>query len=82
MFSSLKNTILSGWNLNRWFRLGLGVIIMVQYFAQKDIFIAMIGITLLLQAIFNVACCASGNCAVDSKKTSKSIEETTYEEIK
>lgn len=83
MLSSLKSTILSGWNLNRWFRLGLGIIILFQYFETKDIFIALIGFTLLLQAVFNVACCGSGNCAVkDNKESSKSIEETTYEEIK
>jgi uncharacterized membrane protein HdeD (DUF308 family) len=83
MLSSLKSTILSGWNLNRWFRLGLGIIILFQYFQQKDIFIAMIAVTLLLQAIFNVACCGSGNCAVnDNKNSTKSVEDTTYEEIK
>ncbi|MBL7836745.1 MAG: hypothetical protein JNM67_04455 [Bacteroidetes bacterium] len=83
MLSSLKSTIFSGWNLNRWFRLSLGIIILIQYFQQKDIFIALIAVTLLLQAIFNVACCGSGNCAVNDKKpSSKSIEETSYEEIK
>jgi hypothetical protein len=45
--------------------------------------IAMIAVTLLLQAIFNVACCGSGNCAVnDNKNSTKSVEDTTYEEIK
>lgn len=83
MLSSLKSTIFSGWNLNRWFRLGLGIIILIQYFFQKDPFIALIGVTLLLQALFNVACCGSGNCVVNERKhASKTIEETTYEEIK
>lgn len=84
MRSSLKSTLFSGWNLMRWFRLGLGIAIIFQFIQQKDIFIGMIGVTLLLQAAFNVGCCANGNCSVSpsDKSNTKTLEETTFEEIK
>ena len=83
MWTNLKSILLSGWNLNRGIRLILGIAILFQYFEQKDFFIAMISVMLILQAVFNVGCCGSGNCAVETRKTkSQAIEDTTFEEIK
>jgi len=81
MFKTIKDILLSGWNLNRGIRLILGIAILFQYFQQPDIFILMIGLMLILQALFNVACCSNGNCKIEPKST-KNIDETTFEEIK
>ncbi len=81
MFKTIKDILLSGWNLNRGIRLILGIAILFQYFQQPDIFILMIGLMLILQALFNVACCSNGNCRIEPKST-KNIDETTFEEIK
>jgi hypothetical protein len=83
MWTNLKSILFSGWNLNRGIRLVLGIAILFQYFEQKDFFIAMISVMLILQAVFNVGCCGSGNCAVEPLKTkSQEREDTTFEEIK
>lgn len=83
MWTNLKSILFSGWNLNRGIRLILGIAILFQYFEQKDVFIAMISTMLILQAVFNVACCGSGNCAVEPRdRKSQSIEDTSFEEIK
>jgi hypothetical protein len=83
MWTNLKSILFSGWNLNRGIRLILGIAILFQYFEQKDFFIAMISGMLILQAVFNVGCCGSGNCAVEPRQTkSQAIEDTTFEEIK
>lgn len=83
MWTNLKSILFSGWNLNRGIRLILGIAILFQYFEQKDVFIAMISIMLILQAVFNVGCCGSGNCAVETRdRKSQSIEDTSFEEIK
>lgn len=81
MLNSIKQILLSGWNLNRVIRLILGIAILIQYLQQRDIFILMISVMLILQALFNVACCSNGNCKIEPK-TSKNKEETTFEEIK
>ena len=82
MWTNLKSILLSGWNLNRGIRLILGIAILFQYFEQKDIFIAMISVMLLLQAIFNVGCCANGNCQTTPRQTrDTNIDNTKYEEI-
>ncbi len=83
MWTNLKSILFSGWNLNRGIRLILGIAILFQYFEQKDVFIAMISGMLILQAVFNVGCCGTGNCAVEPRdRKSQSIEDTTFEEIK
>lgn len=78
-----SNKVLKGWNFSRWLRLILGLSIAIQTFYQPDFITGTLALTLLLQAVFNVGCCAGGNCYV-SKETqpNQSIENTTFEEIK
>lgn len=76
--------ITQGWNLSRFIRLGLGLLLMWQTIASKDFIIGMLAATMLLQAVFNTGCCANGACTspLQKNKSNDTLGETTYEEIK
>jgi len=80
----MKN-YLSNWDVMRFIRLALGVAIMIQGFIMKDWSFVVIGAAFSLMPIFNIGCCAN-SCKQTSTRSnpspSKTIEETTYEEIR
>ncbi|HEY1047458.1 MAG TPA: hypothetical protein VGF79_13510 [Bacteroidia bacterium] len=80
---NFSNTLLKGWSFSRWLRLILGLSIAIQTIYQPDFIMGTLALTLLLQAVFNVGCCAGGNCSVSNKTQSEqTLENTTFEEIK
>ena len=73
---------LQGWNIMRLIRLALGIIILVQGIGMRDAVYSMMGVFLSALAFLNIGCCGAGGCSVPSSyKSSKTLEETDYEEV-
>lgn len=78
----MKNTILSNWNFIRFFRLGLGIFIIVQSVIAKDWAMGLLGILFTMMPVFNIGCCGVGGCAVTpAKRTSETTKDINYEEM-
>lgn len=67
----MKQLIFSGWNLVRWLRLGLGLLLVTGGIAKADIVAGSLGGLLAAQALLNLGC-AGGSCAVDYSDKKKS----------
>jgi len=72
----IKQRILTGWNLMRWLRLGIGAYFAVQAVETLEIFSGVIAAFFLYQAITNTGCCGASGCAVPNAKNNadKAIE--------
>ena len=77
----MKQTILTNWTFVRILRLLLGLGIIVQAMIVKDAFLGAAGLLFSSMAVFNVGCFGTGGCATIPKKSSKTIQDTTYEEV-
>lgn len=72
------------WNLMRFIRLILGVMIIVQSIHTKDYLFAFIGLLFAGMALANIGCCSSGECSTNiysNTTNTNSQKETTYEEV-
>ncbi|MHB1921586.1 MAG: hypothetical protein ACYCOO_05055 [Chitinophagaceae bacterium] len=81
----IRQIVFSGWNLMRWLRLGIGSYFLISGLRQPDNLMALIGGFFLFQAIFNVGCCGSGGCGVNTSSRGPQGTPATdveYEEIK
>ena len=77
----MKQTILTNWTFVRILRLLLGLGIIVQAVIVKDAFLGAAGLLFSSMSVFNVGCYGIGGCATTPKKSSKTIHDTTYEEV-
>lgn len=77
----MKQTILNNWNFVRWVRLVMGIAIVVQAMAVRDIMFSVIGIALAGMAVFNIGCCGAGNFYTLVNKNAEPIKEIVYEEV-
>lgn len=68
----------------RLLRLALGIMIFIQGVNSHDLLFIITGVLFSLMPLFNIGCCAVGNCSVSGQKkiNSQSTEEPGYEEIK
>lgn len=71
---------LKSWGWMRIIRLVLGVIIVIQGIMMKEWLYMILGGFFTLFAIMNVGCCGT-SCTIN-RKTGRSDEPVTYEEIK
>lgn len=82
----MRNTILSGWNFIRLFRLFIGVSALAAFYSEHDSFMGILGLIVTAQAVFNVGCCGSTGCSTkpfdDSKDNASDKIEISFEEIK
>jgi hypothetical protein len=80
----MMTSILSGWDVMRLLRLGLGIYFGVQAYILMDALSGFLGAFLLLQAITNTGCCAAGQCVPTSKSgvNKAKEEEVQFETIK
>lgn len=79
----IRQTLFTGWNFMRWFRLGFGVFFGVQAIQNSDSLSGFIAVFFLFQAITNTGCCGVNGCAVPiTKNKSDEIEDIEFEEIK
>lgn len=72
-------TLFNNWNVMRGIRLALGLVILVQAFIQRDMFIGLLAGFLLFTALANIGCCRANSCGVNLKKSNK--KELAYEEL-
>lgn len=77
----LKELVFTGWSGMRWLRLGLGILILIQGIKSHDWIMNIIAASLLLQALFNAACCGTSGCYAPNKKTNEVNTEIQFEEI-
>jgi hypothetical protein len=75
-------TLLTGWHFMRWLRLGLGLMIAFQAVEMHDVWLGLMAVFFLFQAVTNTGCCGASGCAVPTKTTDGKVEDVTYEEIK
>ena len=80
---TMKNTILSGWNLMRWLRLAIGVAIAYQAFVTQNGLLGLLAGIFIFQALANAACCGTSACnTAPGKQNSGKTEDVEFEEIK
>ncbi len=76
-------TMMQGWHLMRFVRLGLGLVILVQSITTKDMMVAFLGGLIVFTALANVGCCGSNGCGITTKSTkANTIIDTEYEEVR
>lgn len=81
MISTMKN-YLKTWSLFRAFRLVLGISIGVQGVVTKDWLFIGAGVLFSLMPLINIGCCGTAGCSTPVRKSTKSLEEVNYEEIR
>lgn len=79
-------TFLKTWSVMRIARLVLAIVAFSMSVSQHEPMFAFLGGILLMQAVFNVSCCAGGACAAlppkrSFKSNSKFKDGATIEEI-
>lgn len=76
-------TLLTGWDFMRLFRLGIGLFIGVQAIQTQDSVAGMFAAFFLFQAVTNTGCCGANACIVPNNKGDQyKIEDAEFEEIK
>ena len=77
----MKDLIFKNWNIIRFLRLGMGLVILVQAVIAADILFGLAGLLFTGMAVFNAGCCGSGACAAPPAKKNTGSGEITYEEV-
>ena len=80
-YISMKQMIFSNWNLIRVLRLAMGIAILVQGVMAKDVLFGIAGLLFTGMAVFNMGCCAAGNCAAPPVKNESITKDIQYEEV-
>ncbi len=75
-------SLFTGWNFIRWLRLIMGIAIAFQAIETKDMFVGIIAVLLIYQAIANAGWCGVNNCTVPSTKNNNQLQEPEYKELK
>ncbi|MBL0153520.1 MAG: hypothetical protein IPP93_08550 [Chitinophagaceae bacterium] len=74
--------LFSNWNALRFFRLILGVTVIVQGIFTHDWMIGLFGVVFASMPLFNYGCCGVNGCAVPmAKKDAGKNQEVVYEEV-
>jgi hypothetical protein len=68
------------WHFMRFIRLLLGVYIIVQAIADRNLLVGLLGVAFSSMAILNAGCCGSSSCT-PTKKIPDNTKEFTYEEV-
>jgi len=83
MTQTVKDRLLTNWNLMRWIVLAVGLFFIVQGLRYQDLISGLVGGFFLFQAITNTGCLC-GNCAVAASSTKSSgsnMNEVEFTEI-
>lgn len=76
---------MKNWDLSRWIRLALGVIIGIYALVSQEYLLLLFTLVLLLQALFNLSCCTLGTCSNSSNNGQEQLfkdEITNYKKEK
>lgn len=80
--NAFKQILLYNWNLMRWLRLALGLLMGYEAIVMSDSLAGVIAALFLFQALTNTGCCMGGNCATPgTSKRFEQEEEVVYEKI-
>lgn len=79
--TEMKQAIFNNWNLIRLLRLIMGIAILLQGIMAKDVLFAIAGLLFSGMAVFNLGCCATGNCATPPVKSNSATKDIHYEEV-
>jgi hypothetical protein len=77
----MKKLNLQNWNFFRVLRLVAGIAILVQAILARDILFGIAGLWFTAMPLFNIGCCATGNCSTGTKKLTEPEKEISYEEV-
>ncbi|GAB2832196.1 hypothetical protein [Ferruginibacter profundus] len=77
----MKQAILHHWNFIRFIRLGMGIAIIFQAVAVKDVLFSIAGLLLTAMAVFNIGCCGAGGCHTAVQNSKEPVKEVGYEEV-
>lgn len=75
-----KAALTSDWNFMRVFRLGLGLLVLVQSFVIGDYLFSAFGLFFVFQAVTNTGCCGASGCQIDQSNDSGS-KTIVYEKV-
>jgi hypothetical protein len=64
MTKYLKYQLFTGWHLNRWIRLIIGLALLVQAIVASDMLAGAFAFILLFQSVTNTGCCGSAGCRI------------------
>lgn len=73
--------ILQQWNFMRVIRLLLGLGILINGIVTKDVTSIVIGIVFAAMPVFNIGCCGTNGCAVNTNPSIKNKNQIEYEEL-
>lgn len=73
---------LKTWDFMRVLRLAMGIFIIVQGISAKEWLLAGLGGLFSLMPLMNIGCCGASGCNTPVSKSSKKIEDITYEEVR
>lgn len=80
---TMWQNILQNWNLSRWIRLALGIIILIQAVVAADVMVGVMGAMLIVMPLLNVGCCSTaGYCSTGKSGSGKDLSQTEFEEVK
>lgn len=77
----MKQRLLSNWNFMRFFRLGLGIAVIVQSAVAGNWAMGILGLLFTAMPVFNIGCCGTAGCITPVKKSSETAKDITYEEV-
>ena len=81
--NTLKEKLLTNWDLMRVFRLVIGAWMVVQAVMQREMFIGLFGAFFLYQAVTGTGCCGTQACYAPPTKSKGDItQDIEYEEVK
>lgn len=63
--------IFRDWDFIRFFRLAIGIGVIVQAFVAKSWGIGLLGLYFTILPLFNIGCCGSGGCYVPRNRVSE-----------
>lgn len=77
----MKQTIFTNWNFMRFFRLALGIAILVQAAMARDTVFVILGLLFTAMPVFNIGCCSTNRCNVPAQKKEENTKDISYEEV-
>ena len=76
------DNIFKNWNFVRLLRLAMGIFLVVEATQSGMWILVAVGMVFVVMPLFNIGCCAAGNCSVPTRNSKKNGDKVEYEEIK
>jgi len=76
------DNLFKNWNFVRLLRLAIGIFLVVEATQSGMWILVAVGMVFVVMPLFNIGCCAAGNCSVPTRNSKKNGDKVEYEEIK